>query len=215
MVWSSTCVAPWKVMSSSLCIAPCFLKSISAGGCTAKTLCWPAVITAKQIFVKKYRTMIIIVSKSRFGSISISSALSFCSLTLKDKISLCTEPQVMFHNSDLTTWRDWDKVFFTQHTSVLLCDLAFGSMLQWDLTSLHTSNLNALVTSFFFGTQQINWKSLRQHITCMFSARCTLQWSHWYFKNRPSSSVSLQVWGRVGYFKRSFLFDQNYQMYGK
>ena len=55
MVWFSTCL----VMSSSLCIspAPC-------------TLCWPAVITAKQIFVKKYRTMIIIISKSRFGSIS-------------------------------------------------------------------------------------------------------------------------------------------------
>ena len=91
MVWSSTCIAPWKVMSSSLCIAPCLLKSISAGACTAKTLCWLAVITAKQIFVKKYRTMIIIISKSRFGSISISSALSFCLLTFKHRISVCTE----------------------------------------------------------------------------------------------------------------------------
>ena len=83
MVCSSTCL----VMSSSLCIAPWFLKSTSAGACTAKTLCWPAVITAKQIFVKKYRTMVIIISKSRFGSISIdristaSSFWTFCSLT--------------------------------------------------------------------------------------------------------------------------------------
>ena len=91
MVWSSTCVAPWKVMSSNLCIAPCFLKSISAGACTAETLCWLAVITAKQVFVKKYRTMNIIISKSRFGSISISSALSFCLLTFKHRISVCTE----------------------------------------------------------------------------------------------------------------------------
>ena len=85
MVWPSTCL----VMSSSLCIAPWFLKSISARVCTAKTLCWPAVITAKQIFVKKYRTMIIIISKSRFGSISIdriitaSSFWTFCSLRSK------------------------------------------------------------------------------------------------------------------------------------
>ena len=83
MVCSSTCL----VMSSSLCIAPWFLKSTSAGACTAKTLCWPAVITAKQIFVKKYRTMVIVISKSRFGSISIdristaSSFWTFCSLT--------------------------------------------------------------------------------------------------------------------------------------
>ena len=91
MVWSSTCVAPWKVMSSSLCIVPCLLMSISAGACTAKTLCWLAVITAKQIFVKKYRTMIIIISKRRFGSISISSALFFCLLTFKHRISVCTE----------------------------------------------------------------------------------------------------------------------------
>ena len=32
---------------------------------------------------------IIIISKSRFGSISISSALSFCSLTFKHRISVC------------------------------------------------------------------------------------------------------------------------------
>ena len=82
MVWSSTCL----VMSSRLWIVPSwFLKSTSAGACTC-TLCWLAVITAKQIFVKKYRTMVIIMSKSRFGSISIdriSTASSFstcCSL---------------------------------------------------------------------------------------------------------------------------------------
>ena len=89
MVWSSTCL----VMSSSLCIAPCLLMSISSGACTAKTLCWPALITAKQIFVK-YRTMVIIISKSRFGSISIDRIIiaisfwPFCSLTSKHR-SLC------------------------------------------------------------------------------------------------------------------------------
>ena len=91
MVWSSTCLAPSKVMSSSLCIAPWFLKLISAGICAAKTLCWPAVITAKQILVKKYRTMIIIIIKRRFGFISIdristaSSFWTFCSLRSKLK----------------------------------------------------------------------------------------------------------------------------------
>ena len=88
MVWSSTCI----VMSSSPRIAPCLLMSTSSGACTAKTLCWPAVITAKQIFVKKYRAMVIIISKSRFGSISIdrisllstgSSFGTFCSLRSK------------------------------------------------------------------------------------------------------------------------------------
>ena len=89
MVWFSTCL----VMSSSLCIAPCLLMSICSGACTAKTLCGPVRITAKQIFVK-YRTMVIIISKSRFGSISIdriSMAISFwpfCSLTSKHR-SLC------------------------------------------------------------------------------------------------------------------------------
>ena len=46
------------------------------------------------MFVKKYRTMIIIISKSKFGSISISSALSFCSLAFKHRISavsVCNE----------------------------------------------------------------------------------------------------------------------------
>ena len=86
MVWFSTCL----VMSSSLCIAPCLLMSISSGACTTKTLCWPVLITAKQIFVK-YRTMVIIISKSRFGSISIdristgSSFGTFCSLRSKLK----------------------------------------------------------------------------------------------------------------------------------
>ena len=85
MVWSSTCI----VMSSSPRIALCLLMSTSSGACTAKTLCWPAVITAKQIFVKKYRAMVIIISKSRFGSISIdristgSSFGTFCSLRSK------------------------------------------------------------------------------------------------------------------------------------
>ena len=88
MVWFSTCI----VMSSSLCIAPCLVMSTSSGACVAKTLCWPAVITAKQIFVKKYRTMVIIISrltKSRFGSISIdristaSSFGTFCSMRSK------------------------------------------------------------------------------------------------------------------------------------
>ena len=85
MVWSSTCI----VMSSSPRIALCLLMSTSSGACTAKTLCWPAVITAKQIIVKKYRTVVIIISKSRFGSISIdristgSSFGTFCSLRSK------------------------------------------------------------------------------------------------------------------------------------
>ena len=88
MVWSSTCI----VMSSSPRIALCLLMSTSSGACPAKTLCWPAVITAKQIIVKKYRTMVIIISrlsKSRFGSISIdkistaSSFGTFCSLRSK------------------------------------------------------------------------------------------------------------------------------------
>ena len=85
MVWSSTCI----VMSSSPRIAPCLLMLTSSGACAAKTLCWPAVITAKKIFVKKYRTVVIIISKSRFGSISIdristgSSFGTFCSLRSK------------------------------------------------------------------------------------------------------------------------------------
>ena len=85
MVWSSTCI----VMSSSPRIALCLLMSTSSGACTAKTLCWPAVITANQIIVKKYRTVVIIISKSRFGSISIdristgSSFGTFCSLRSK------------------------------------------------------------------------------------------------------------------------------------
>ena len=70
MVWSSTCLVI-RIKFSCLCIAPCLLKSTSAGACTAKTLCWRAVITAKQIFVKEYRKMVIIISKSRFRSISI------------------------------------------------------------------------------------------------------------------------------------------------
>ena len=92
MVCSSTC----PVMSSCLRIAPWFLKSTSAGACTC-TLCWLAVITAKQIFVKKYRTMVIIISKSRFGSISIdrirttSSFSTFCltEVVIIDPCVLC------------------------------------------------------------------------------------------------------------------------------
>ena len=92
MVWSSSC----PVMSSCLRIAPWFLKSTSAGACTC-TLCWLAVITAKQIFVKKYRTMVIIISKSRFGSISIdrirttSSFSTFCltEVVIIDRCVLC------------------------------------------------------------------------------------------------------------------------------
>ena len=150
MVCSSTCL----VMSSSLCIVPWFLKSISAGACVAKTVCWVAVITAKQIFVKKYRTMIIIIRKKQ-------------------------------------VWIHFDK----------LCSFFL-------FTDVETQNI---VMYWAISSTAVTWhrggiKLKVSHTTHEFyvSARCTLQWSHWYFKYRPSN-LSLQVW-RCWLFQEQFPF---------